>query len=278
MEKLPDFVEQKEKKKKKRRRTIRAMIWGGIFWLVILGILGYHLVLPVPAESDKLYFVYTRYNGYQDLILQPKQYYISWQNILPGNVDLVAISNQVRKLDLNKTVRLPSAKNYELLLPELTGRKSRKTSLNDSQDGPQNEQDDSQNPFEFQVGLVLGYRYRPEKLLAFVRAPENFLVSEGVSEISETSHTSKPVLPVENETGKETEEVRANKSSSQTLPSELNVTEFTLRLENKLRQRLVEELEILVRTADVKEKEPSIFSASSVFGTISKIHIRPRVS
>ena len=185
---------------------------GWIFWLGVLGFVAYRAILPLPSDPNKLYLVYTKFNGYQEKVLQPNKYYISWQNLLPGNVELLAIPHQVQELYLSKSFGLPSAQSYQVLLPNLLARAA----------------NTAPNPFEFQVGLQLRYRYRAEELLAFALNPANSLVPAAA-----------------NYKGLEATKAEGLQQSA--------VIELTLQLENKLRQRLNQELQSLVAKVDGAE-------------------------
>ncbi len=132
--------------KKKRNHFFTGLSF--LFWLAVLGFIAYRASLPSPDRPGNVYLIHSKFNGYQNRILQPGQYYISWQNLLPGNVSLLAIPNRVQKLRLQRRFSLPSAGNYQLLLPTLV---------------PDSETQN--NPFEYRVSISLSYRFRPNELL-----------------------------------------------------------------------------------------------------------------
>ena len=155
----------------KRNPLLRSIVW--LLWLAIFGFIGYRAVRSAPSDRGKLYFVHTKFNGYQEQILQPKQYYISWQNWLPANVDFVAIPNEVQELHFSQHYRLPSAENYQILLPRLSNE-----SLVD--------RSEEINPFVFHLELTLRYRYRAEELLAHVSNPANDFTSAAPNQSAST--------------------------------------------------------------------------------------------
>ncbi|WGK70352.1 hypothetical protein P0082_05685 [Candidatus Haliotispira prima] len=189
--------------KQQHRKKINGLVL--VFWLGLIGFVAYRSILPVPTGHGKLYLVRTKFNGYQDRILRPGQYYISWQNLLPGNVQLPAITDQIQKIYLNKTFRLPSATNYESLLPRLasdilrptfsnsvdSARKQSTTSL-----PKQNIPEQNSNPFEYRIEMSLSYRFRPEELLAFALNPENAVVPvTGENDEDPPQHSEDPDNP-----------------------------------------------------------------------------------
>ena len=141
-----------------KNRFLRSVIW--LFWLGLFGFIAYRVLLTAPSEQGNRYLVYSRWNGYQNKIVEPGQYFISWQNLIPGNIRFLAISLNVQKPHFRKRFVLPSAEAYQLLLPRLDSG-----------------QLDAENPFAYQIAMSITYRLRPEKVLAIVRnigsAPEN---------------------------------------------------------------------------------------------------------
>ncbi|MEM9423524.1 MAG: hypothetical protein AAF975_01890 [Spirochaetota bacterium] len=193
----------------KRKRNAFMAGLGWIFWLGVLGFLLYRSILGIPSEQGRLYLISTKYNGYQKKIFRPGGYYISWQNLLPGNVTLLSIPYQSKELYVKRNFVLPSAENYLLLLPQEQLQFPTELSA-------------GQNPFQYQISLRLRYRYRAESLLDFVSNPANTLVSAAAN------------IPGPSETSKN--------SAKKAGPGE---GELLSRLENKLRKRLNEEISSL---------------------------------
>ncbi len=203
-------MEKENKSKAKSNNFVVSLSW--IFWLGIISFIAYRSFLPLPSDRSKLYLVHTKWSGYQNQILQPGRYYISWQNLLPGNVELLVIPHDIKELYLRKDFRLPSAQNYQVLLSDLSAY-SGVESL--------------QNPFEYRISVQIRYRYRAEELLAFVQNPANALVTTGAANTTKDDHksqASKDILALEQQTKN-------------------IITAITVRLGNKLRQRLSQEFQ-----------------------------------
>ena len=162
-----------------KKRFLRSLIW--IFWLGLLGFIAYRAFLTAPLEEGRRYLIYSRLNGYQDQILEPGQYFISWQNLIPGNVRLLAIPLSVQRLYFQKHFRLPSSEGYQLLLPRL--------GVGSEQSGIAPPLRPSYNPFAYQIEMSISYCLLPEEVLAILRNIRSTLLAESVGDSPENSET-----------------------------------------------------------------------------------------
>ena len=171
-----------------KKSFLRSLV--PIFWLGILAFVAYRAFAVAPLGEGRRYLVYSRFNGYQNQILEPGQYFISWQNLLPGNIRFLSIPLRVQSAHFRKRFVLPSAEAYRLLLPR----------LNSEQVGQP-----STNPFAYQIEMIIEYRLRPKELLATLRniggtalkesvgnSPKNF---SGNSEAVPKANTEKNTAP-----------------------------------------------------------------------------------
>ena len=139
-----------------KHRFLRGLV--PIFWLGLLAFIAYRAFISAPLEEGRRYLVYSRFNGYQNRILEPGEYFISWQNLVPGSVRLLSIPIRAQRLYFQKQFGLPSAETYRLWLPR----------LNAENEGQASEAAPD-NPFAYQIAMRIEYRLRPEEILAIVR-------------------------------------------------------------------------------------------------------------
>ena len=178
-----------------KHRFLRGLI--PIFWLGLLAFIAYRVFITAPLEGGRRYLVYSRFSGYQNRILEPGEYFISWQNLVPGSVRLLSIPIRVQRLYFQKQFGLPSAETYRLWLPRWN---------TESQAGAE----PPDNPFAYQIAMHIEYRLRPEELLAIMRnigstsqtvgdSPKNFSGnSEAVPELNTEKNTGAQKEPEAN--------------------------------------------------------------------------------